>query len=57
MNNAKQVIVLADRDKINFVSFAKFADLDEADVIITDSGADEVFVENARMKGIKVELA
>ena len=57
MNNAKQVIVLADRDKINFVSFAKFAELEEADVIITDSGADENFVENARMKGIKVELA
>ena len=35
----------------------KFAELEEADVIITDSGADENFVENARMKGIKVELA
>lgn len=57
MNNAKQVIVLADRDKINFVSFAKFAELEEADVIITDSGADENFVETVRMKGIKVELA
>ena len=57
INNAKQVVVLADRDKVNFVAFAKFAELEEADVIITDKGADTFFVEAARMKGIKVELA
>ena len=57
MRNAKEVVVVAESSKINFVSFVKFGEIGDADVLITDDKADVSFVESVREKGVVVELA
>ncbi len=57
MKNSKEVVVVVDSNKINFVSFTKFGEMEDVDILITDDRADQEFVENVRKKGIQVELA
>lgn len=57
MRNAKEVVVVAESSKINFVSFVKFGEIGDADVLITDEKADAAFVESVQAKGVRVELA
>ncbi len=57
IDHSKEVVVLADSKKINFVSFVKFGKIEDADILITDEGADEEFAEAVRAKGVRVELA
>lgn len=57
MKNAKEVVVVAESSKINFVSFVKFGEIEDTNVLITDEKADKEFVESVRGKGVQVELA
>ena len=57
MYNAREVVVVVASSKINFVSFVKFGEIEDADVLITDEKADPEFVERVREKGVHVELA
>lgn len=51
-----QVIVLADGTKFGKNSFAKFADIDQIDIFITDDGADEEVLQEIRQMGIITEV-
>ncbi len=53
---ARRRVVLADSSKIGNVALAKFADLHEIDLLITDVGADEENVAAIREKGLEVKL-
>ncbi len=53
---ADEVVLLADSTKIDKVSFVKYADISDIDVIITDDEADSDYVETLRGMGIVVEL-
>ena len=53
---ARRRVVLADSSKIGKVALAKFADLDEIDLLVTDVGADEEEIAAIREKGLEVEL-
>jgi len=53
---ARRRVVLADASKIGQVALAKFADLQEIDLLITDEGADAEEVEALREKGLEVKL-
>jgi DeoR family transcriptional regulator of aga operon len=53
---ARRRVVLADSSKIGKVALAKFADLSEIDLLITDLGADEDDVAAIRDKGLEVKL-
>lgn len=57
IDNSKEVVVLVDSQKINFVSFVKFGRIEDANILITDEEADAGFVESVRAKGVRVELA
>lgn len=54
--NANTTILLADSSKVGNVCFTKFADLDEVDLMISDQGADQEFVEEARRSGMQIKL-
>ncbi len=54
---ADQVILLADKSKIDRTAFAAYAPLSSVDVLITDEHADAGFVETVRGTGIKVVCA
>jgi DeoR/GlpR family transcriptional regulator of sugar metabolism len=56
MHRSAQVVLLADSSKIGEVSFAHSGDMEQVDVLITDSGADGGFVEALRERGVRVEL-
>lgn len=56
MHNAKEVIAVVASSKINFVSFVKFGEIEDVDILITDEKADSEFVEKVREKGVRVEL-
>ncbi|MCI8591527.1 MAG: hypothetical protein HFI88_04075 [Lachnospiraceae bacterium] len=57
IENSRQCILLADSSKLDNISFAKFADLSELDVFITDEYADPEILERIRSEGIKVDIA
>ncbi len=54
---ADEVILLVDSTKLGKASFAKFADLKEIDLVITDRKASEAIVTEIESKGISVEKA
>ncbi len=51
-----EVILLADSTKLDRVSFVRFADTEQMDVLITDDAADADFLEKVRGVGVLVEL-
>lgn len=53
---ADEVILLADSSKMDKSTFVRFADMGQIDLLITDSGADDEYVELLRMEGIEVEV-
>jgi len=53
---ARRRIVLADSSKIGTVALAKFADVQDIDLLITDVGADEDDIAAIREKGLEVKL-
>jgi DeoR/GlpR family transcriptional regulator of sugar metabolism len=53
---ARRRVVLADASKIGQVALAKFADLQEIDLLITDDAAPAEEVEALREKGLEVRL-
>ncbi len=53
---ARRRVVLADSSKIGQVALAKFAELDEIDLLITDAAADPEAVAAIREKGLEVKL-
>jgi len=54
---ADEVILLVDSTKLNKASFARFADLKEIDLIITDSEASAEIISEIESLGISVEIA
>jgi DeoR family fructose operon transcriptional repressor len=54
---ARRTVVLADHTKIGQDHLSRFAELDEIDTIITDSGLDALVAEELRAQGPKVLLA
>jgi DeoR family transcriptional regulator of aga operon len=53
---ANKVVFLADSDKIGKVASAFVADISEADLLITDSGADQAHINELEARGLKIEL-
>lgn len=51
---AQQVILLADHTKFGKVSLAKFADMAEVDLVITDHGVSETVISEFRAAGIEL---
>ena len=49
-------IFLADHDKIGTVASAFVADIDKADLLITDSGADPAFLESFNEGGLEIKV-
>lgn len=54
MNQAQQVILLADSSKAGKVSFARAGKLDRVNVLITDKGVDKQFAAELNKQGIKL---
>ncbi len=54
MRRAGEVVLLADHAKIGQVSFAHAGALDDLDILVTDRGADRVFLKAARAKGVRI---
>ena len=54
IESGKRTVLLADSSKLGKASFFRFADLDQIDVLITDSGADPEFVGAVRALGVTV---
>lgn len=54
---ADQALLLCDSSKINHNSFVSFSPLNRIHDLITDSGADPVFVEEVRAMNISVDIA
>lgn len=54
---AQRVVVLADSSKMNREDLSGFADLDDVDVLITDSGVDPTFSAALSARGIDVVIA
>lgn len=57
MRAAQKVIVLADSSKFNRRGFSKIADMEDVDLIITDSGVSPVLVQKLEERGIELLLA
>jgi DeoR family transcriptional regulator of aga operon len=56
VRSANQVVFLADSDKIGKVASAFVADIADADLLITDSGVDQIQLRELQARGLKVEL-
>lgn len=54
MEIAQEVIVLADSSKIDGISLVKIADLDEVNLVITDSNLDNKILDKYIKKGIEI---
>lgn len=54
---AKRVVFLADHSKIGHVASARIAGLEDADGLITDSGAPSDFLRHARDRGLEITAA
>jgi DeoR family fructose operon transcriptional repressor len=57
IGNSRQCILLADSSKIDNISFAKFAEISDLDVFITDEYADIEILERLRSEGIRIDVA
>lgn len=57
MSAAQKIIVLADSTKFNRRGFSKIADMDEVDLIITDSRIPEAIVRQLEERGIEMIIA
>ena len=53
---AQKVVVLADSSKFGRRGFSKICDLEAVDRIITDSGAQPLYLERLRERGIEVTV-
>jgi DeoR family fructose operon transcriptional repressor len=53
---ADEVILLADSSKINKSTFVRFADIGQVDLLVTDAGADNEYIEKLRAQGVDVEV-
>jgi DeoR family fructose operon transcriptional repressor len=51
-----EVILLADSSKLDKTSFAKYADIGQIDVLVTDDEADADYLRQLRDKGVMVEI-
>jgi DeoR family transcriptional regulator of aga operon len=56
VRSANKVVFLADSDKIGKVASAFVADITEADLLITDSGVDQVQLRELQARGMEVDL-
>jgi DeoR/GlpR family transcriptional regulator of sugar metabolism len=56
VDSARRVIVLADSSKLDHETFAHVADLDQVDLLVTDTAADADVVEALRATGLEVVL-
>jgi len=54
---ANQVIIVADHSKIGKTALFSFASLDEINVLVTDKGADPVFLKVLQDHDIEILLA
>ena len=54
---ASQKILLCDSSKINRNSFAKFANIDQIDIMITDAGIDDSIAQQIEKCGVVLEIA
>lgn len=52
----EQIIVLCDSEKIGHDVFVKVIDITKVDVIITDSGVDEIEVNKIEEKGVEIKI-
>lgn len=52
--SAEKIIVLADSSKFGRRGFSRICELDQVDLIVTDRGANEVFVKQLEEKGVEV---
>ena len=57
LHNARARILLADSSKIARESLARFATIDEMDVLITDAGADAEFIRQVQAQNVRVIIA
>jgi DeoR family fructose operon transcriptional repressor len=55
--SARRTVLLADHSKVGLDHLARFASLEDLDVLITDSGVDEQYAERLRAAGPRVVLA
>lgn len=54
ISNSRQKVLLADHSKINNIAYAKYADISEIDMFITDTGADSKSLKAIGEKGVEV---
>ncbi len=54
--SAKYSVFLADHDKIGAVASAFVADIESADLLITDSGADQTILHELQARGLRVDV-
>jgi DeoR family transcriptional regulator, aga operon transcriptional repressor len=57
VRQAAQVVVVADASKLGQVKFARICDIDDVDILITDTDADPAEVEAIAEAGVDVRLA
>jgi DeoR family fructose operon transcriptional repressor len=57
IHSARRSVVLADHTKVGQDHLSRFAELDEIDTLITDSGLDSQMADELRSRGLKVLLA
>lgn len=57
IKNARQSILLADSSKLDDISFAKFADIQDVDTFITDNCGDMEYIALLREAGMNVDVA
>jgi DeoR family fructose operon transcriptional repressor len=57
IRSARRSVVLADHTKVGQDHLSRFAELDEIDTLITDSGLDGQMADELRSRGLKVLLA
>ena len=56
IERAQRVIVVADGSKVGRAMLARLATLDEVDVLVTDSGANEGELDRIRRRGVEVHV-
>lgn len=57
IENARHCILLADSSKLDNISFAKFAEIQDVDVFITDNCGDMEYISLLRDAGMKIDVA
>ena len=57
LERAGALVLLADHTKLGNIGLASFAPLDRVHTLVTDSGADPVFLDAARAQGVEVIVA